>query len=237
MFWTIAWPALWVVLVSVVLISGVPGEILPQTRGAVTISMMGLGLITSGIVNLAGSIAGDKERGIHHKFVSTPLKAWEDALGRLMGLFVFAFVGSMLVLIVGVAIGARFSCALTNILQSIGYGLLILLSSGGIGVIFGSMIAGEGAATHIGVGVTVVTASISGLFTPYSTLPDILKRFAEYYPPSSAIASIIQLLEGEHFVGYNPLTPEHVLYTMISSTTLFILGLAVYRQKIWASRL
>lgn len=95
----------------------------------------------------------------------------------------------------------------------------------------------EGAATHIGVGVTIVTASISGLFTPYSALPEILKRFAEYYPPSSAIASMVDLLEGEHFAGYNPLTPEHVVYTMISSTILFILGLAVYRQKMWAGRL
>ena len=104
-------------------------------------------------------------------------------------------------------------------------------------MIFGAMIAGEGAATHIGVEVTIVTASISGLFTPYSALPEILKRFAEYYPPSSAIASMVDLLEGEHFAGYNPLTPEHVVYTIVSSTILLMLSLAVYRQKMWASRL
>ena len=60
-------------------------------------------------------------------------------------------------------------------------------------------------AVMTGVGISVVTASISGLFAPYWSLPPILQRFSQVYPVSSANAAIIYLLLGESYVGYNPL--------------------------------
>jgi len=237
LFWTIAWPAIWLVLGSVVFTRGTPEEWLPQMKGSITITMIGFALMTSGMGNLAGCIGRDKERGIYQKIASMPVKAWEDALGRLMGILTFALFGSVLVLIVGFVMGAKFGGGVIDVVQCIGYAILMLLSSAGIGVIFGSLVKSEGAAINIGVGVTVLTASISGMFMPYSGLPEVLQRFSELYPPSAAISSILYILQGEFFAGYNPLTLEHTVYAIISSLAIFILCLIVYKQKLWAYRL
>lgn len=236
LFWTMAWPAIWVILSSQIFTTNVPDEVLPQVMGAIAISMMGLALMTTGMVNLAGSIAGDKERGFYQKIASMPVKAWEDAFGRLGSLIIFAFLASLLVLAVGFIIGAGFNGSVIEVLQCIGYAVLMLLSSAGVGMILGSIVTSEGSATHIGVGITVITAAISGVFAPYTGLPEFLKRFSELYPPSSVISSITYLLEGEAYAGYNPLTIEHTIYTIISSLTVFTLGIIVYKHKLWTYR-
>lgn len=236
LFWTIAWPAIWVILSSQIFTTNASDEVLPQVMGAIAISMMGLALMTTGMVNLSGSIAGDKERGFYQKIASMPVEAWEDAFGRLGSLIIFAFLASVLVLVVGFVMGAGFNGSVFEILQSVGYAILMLLSSAGIGMILGSIATSEGSATHIGVGVTVITAAISGVFAPYAALPEFLKRFSELYPPSSVISSITYILEGEAYAGYNPLTIEHTIYTIISSLAVFTLGLIVYRQKLWTYR-
>jgi ABC-2 type transport system permease protein len=237
LFWTIAWPAIWLLLSSTMFTTRTLEAVLPQLKGVITISMVGLALMTTGMVNLAGSIAGDRERGTYLKFASTPLKAWEDALGRLGGLLTFAFIGSLLVLVIGFALGAVFQGSAIDVLQCVGYALLILLASGGIGITLGCIVTSESSATHIGVGITVITATISGIFAPYSALPEVLQRFSEMYPPSSLLSSITYILAGETYAGYNPLTPEHATYTIISSLAIFIVGLMVYRQKLWIRRL
>jgi ABC-2 type transport system permease protein len=237
LFWTIGWPAIWLVLGSIVFTSGTPNEWLPQVKGSMTITMIGFALMTAGMGNLAGSIARDKEKGAYQKIASTPVKPWEDALGRLIGLLTFALVGSIVVLIIGMIIGAKFDGGVNDALQSIAYAFLVVLSSSGIGLIVSSMTKTEGAAIQIGIGLTVITASISGLFTPYSMLPNALKQFSQLYPPSAAISSIIYLLQGETLAGYNPLTLEHVIYTLISSLALFMIGLFAYEEKLWAHRL
>lgn len=237
LFWTIGWPSIWLVLASLVFTSGTPAEWLPQVKGSMTITMIGFAVMTAGMGNLAGCIARDKEKGTYQKIASTPIRHWEDALGRLVGLLAFAFIGSIIVLIIGFLIGAKFGGQNVNVLLSVAYAFLVILSSAGIGLISGSMTKSEGAAIQIGIGVTVVTASISGIFAPYSTLPEVLQQFSRLYPPSSAISSIICLLQGELLAGYNPLTPEQAVYTLISSLALFISGLIVYEQKLWAHRL
>lgn len=236
LFWTIGWPAIWLVLSSVLFTSGTPEEWLPQTKGSFTISMIGFGLMTSGIANLAGNIARDKERGIYRKISSMPIKAQEDALGRLLGLLIFTFAGSLIVLVIGFLIGARFGGGILGGSQCIGYAFLMILSASGIGLILGSLVKYEGTSINIGVGVTVLTASISGMFAPYSFLPEVLQQFSRMYPLSTAVSSIIYILEGERFAGYNPLYPEHIIYTIISSLTIFMIGLILYKQRIWSNR-
>jgi nitroreductase len=146
LFWTIGWPAIWLVLGSIVFTSGTPNEWLPQVKGSMTITMIGFALMTAGMGNLAGSIARDKEKGAYQKIASMPVKPWEDALGRLIGLLTFALVGSIVVLIIGMIIGAKFDGGVNDALQSIAYAFLVILSSSGIGLIVSSMTKTEGAA-------------------------------------------------------------------------------------------
>ncbi len=237
LFWTIAWPALWVVLSCLIFTQGIPEAILPKVKASMTLQMMGFALMLAGMANLPASIAGDRERGVYRKFASTPMRAWEDALGRLLALLLFSLISSLIVLAVGLALGSRYEVTVVAIVEAVGVSFLLLLASGGIGLIIGSIAGRERSATSIGVGVSVITSAISGVFAPYQYLPKGLKLFSKYYPPSTSISALIYLLLGRRYAGYNPLTRLHTPYIITSSLLLFVIGLIFYRLRLWSQRL
>ena len=60
LFWTIAWPILWVLIGSFSFTGSVPEEVIPYVKGSITISMSVFALMTAGIANLPGNIAQDR---------------------------------------------------------------------------------------------------------------------------------------------------------------------------------
>jgi hypothetical protein len=82
----------------------------------------------------------------------------------------------------------------------------------------------------------VVTASISGVMAPYSSLPLVLQHFAKIYPVSSANSSITYLLEGEGYAGYTPLTASQTTLTIVISFILFVAGLITYSRFCWRKK-
>jgi len=84
-----------------------------------------------------------------------------------------------------------------------------------------------------GVGIAVVTAAISGVMTPYSSLPWLLQQFARIYPISSSSSSITFLLVGEDYAGYNPLSVNQTTLTVALSLLLFLGGLVAYSRFCW----
>jgi ABC-type multidrug transport system permease subunit len=118
--------------------------------------------------------------------MSMPINPWRDFVGRILALLTFSSLAAILVTLVGFGCGARFSFSLTGLLQSIGFLLLISLAASGIGMLLGTFIKHVHGAIMSGVGIAVVTAAISGVMTPYSSLPWLLQQFARLYPISSA---------------------------------------------------
>lgn len=233
LFWTIAWPIIWVLIGSFSFTGNVPKEIIPYVKGSITIPMMAFALTIAGMANLPGNIAADREKGLLAKLMSMPVKPWKDFLGRILGLFIFSALAAILVALSGYICGARFSYTIKEIWQSIGLFLLISFASAGIGMLIGTFIKHVQGAIMTGVGISVVTAAISGLMAPYSSLPTILKHFSRIYPVSSASSTIIYLLEGKDFAGYNPLSAGQITTTILTSFLLFIIGLIAYSKFCW----
>ena len=140
LFWTIAWPILWVLIGSFSYTENVPSELVSYTRGAIAISMSVFALMTAGMANLPGNIAQDRERGLLSKLMSMPINPWKDFVGRIIALLAFSSLAAILVTLVGYGCGARFSYSPTGLLQSIGFLLLISLASSGIGMLIGTFI-------------------------------------------------------------------------------------------------
>ena len=235
LFWTIAWPIMWVVIDSFVFAQGNDNAI-GRVRGSITISMMTFAITIAGMANLPGSIARDRERELLKKLKSMPLPPWKDFVGRILGLATFSFLAAILVVIAGLICGASFNASLLSTLESVGFLFIILISSAGIGLLLGTFIEHVQGAIMSGVGISVITASISGLFAPYTSLPQILKKFAQIYPISSANSSIIYLLEGRYYAGYNPLSPHQIIASIILSLFLFILGAISYSKFCWGRK-
>jgi len=233
LFWTIVWPILWVLIGSFSFIGDVSPDVTSYTRGAIAISMMVFALMTAGMANLPGNIAQDRERGLLSKLMSMPINPLRDFLGRILALLAFSSLSAISVVLVGYACGARFYFKIDDFLLAIGYILLVFVVSAGIGLIIGTFIKHVHGAIMTGVGLTVVSAAISGVMTPYVYLPSMLQHFATIYPISSANSSITYLLVGKDYAGYNPLNTSQIALTIIISLSVFAVGLITYSKFCW----
>lgn len=233
LFWTIAWPIIWVLIGSFSFTGGAPESVVPYIKGSITISMAIFALMIAGMSNFPGNIASDREKGVLSKIISMPIKPWKDFIGRMGGLISFSFIAVAMVVLVGYICGAKFLYGTNEILQAIGFFLLAFFSSAGIGMLIGTFIRNVHGAIMTGVGISVITAAISGVMVPYSSLPPLLKRFSEVYPISSANSSITYILAGKDYAGYNPLSTSQVILTITLSILLFIIGLILYSKFCW----
>ena len=233
LFWTIGWPIIWVLIGSFSFTGGAPAEIVGYTRGAISISMMVFGLMTAGMANLPGNIAQDRERGLLMKVMSMPVSPWKDFVGRILALLGFSVLSAVLVIAVGFACGARFFFTGIDFAASLCFVLLIFVASAGIGMLIGTFVKHVHGAIMSGVGLTVVSAALSGVMTPYVYLPSVLQGFARIYPISSANSAITYLLVGEEYAGYNPLSLDQTVLTGCLALLLFIIGLIVYSRFCW----
>jgi ABC-type multidrug transport system permease subunit len=233
LFWTIGWPIIWVLIGSFSFTSNVPSETLSYTKGAISISMMVFALMTAGMANLPGNIVQDRERGLLRKIMSMPISPWRDFTGRIMALLAFSGLSAILVIIVGFVCGARFFFTGIDLLASLVFVLLVFVGSAGIGMLIGTFVKHVHGAIMSGVGLTVVSAALSGVMTPYSYLPSVLQSFAKLYPISSANSAITFLLVGEEYAGYNPLGMNQTALTALFALLLFILGMISYSRVCW----
>jgi len=233
LFWTIAWPIMWVLLGSFSFTGSAPAEVVPYVRASITVSMMVFALMTAGMANLPSSIAGDRENGLLAKLISMPISPARDFLGRILALVGFSIIAAVMVIAIGFAVGARFNGTGMEVLQAVGFFLLVICASAGIGLIIGTLIKHLQGAIMTGVAIAVVTAAVSGLFAPYSVLPAPLQLFSRIYPISSASSSIAYLLLGKDIVGYNPLTPVQASTTIAASVLLVMIGTFLYSRLSW----
>jgi ABC-2 type transport system permease protein len=235
LFWTIAWPIIWVLISSFTFTGDVPQVALPYARGSITISMTVFALMMAGMANLPASITGDRENGMLAKLMSMPVSPRNDFTGRILALGAFSAMAVGLVIAVGLAAGARFTGNAVRTAQAIGSLALIVCTSAGIGLLIGTFIRRQQGAIMTGVGLSVVTASISGMFAPYEFLPPALQRFARIYPISSASNLVRYFIVGEKFADYNPLTGGQVTLTIALSLFILILGINLYSRLSWRS--
>lgn len=195
--------------------------------------MMVFALMTAGMANLPGNIAQDRERGLLTKLMSMPINPLWDFGGRILALLAFSSLSAISVVFVGYTCGARFSHTMVELFQAIGFIGLIFIASAGIGLLIGTFIKHVHGAIMTGVGLTVISAAISGVMTPYAYLPQVLQQFAKIYPISSANSSITFLLVGQEYAGYNPLSASQTALTTVLSLSVFLIGLIMYSKFCW----
>lgn len=232
-FWTFALPIFFLIMIPLT-ISGLSTDI-SGLKGTMSLTMITLLIMTGGQADLAGSIASDSERGLYLKIASMPVRPWKEGLGRILAVLIFSFLGVILIMAIGLIYGAKFSSGFVILLESLGFLFLAFLASAGMGLIIASFVKGESAATHTGVAITLLTYFVGGMVN-YSSLPPLLQAFARNHPICSANASMIFLLVGEDFVGYNLLNTSQICFTIVSSLLIFISGLLLYSKSYWRKK-
>ena len=234
-FWTFAVP-LFFLMVLPVMYSGVPDEAVSSLKGGLTLTMVTFLVMTAGQSNLPGSIAMDGERGLYLKMTSMPVSPWLEGLGRILAILTTSVLGAFLMLVSGFIYGAKFDYGLTKALFALGFSLLTVIASAGVGLIIAALLKGESAATHTGIAITLITCFLGGMALPYSQLPAMLQVFARLHPIASANASMVFLLVGEQYVDYNPLNAVQMISTLGSTITVFVVGMVAYSRLCWRRR-
>lgn len=232
LLWTLAWPIFLLIIVTSTALATYSGSTLSLAKGSITISMVAFSLMLAGFANLSSSIARDRETGLLAKLRSMPISPLSDFVGRMAALAVFSLLAALLVAAAGVALGARFTGNAISGLSAAGFLLLVIASAAGIGLIIGSLVRSLQGTAFIGIGLTIVTLYITGIFIPYESLPSFLQAVARVYPISSATASVTYLLLGWDAAGYNPLTLEQVATTLALSFALLAVGTVFYSRLI-----
>ena len=233
LFWTIAWPIIWVFIGSFSFTGSIPQGVVPYVKGSIAISMMVFALMIAGMSNLPATIAGDRANGLLAKLKSMPIKPYKDFIGRISAVITFSLLAAALVIVIGIAAGARFTGAGVEIVQAISFVFLVICASAGVGLIVGTLIKNLQGAIMTGVAIAVITPFLSGLFVPYEALPMPLQTFARVYPISSAQASIVHLLAGPDMIAYNPLTSGQITLTIALSFALLLVGTVLYSRLGW----
>ena len=233
LFWSVAWPVLLLVLINTASLNNVAAADLPVARAYITISMIVFALMMSGMSNLAGSIARDRETGLLVKLRSMPVSPWSDFAGRFLAMVAFAGLVTFIIVQVGSGIGAPFGGGSTGELEAAAFLALAIIACGGIGLIIGSVVKNTQGAITTGSALAVITSFISGIFVPYDALPSFLQSFARIYPISSAGASASYALLGADVTGYNPLTTAQIATTVVLSLALIGVGTYLYSKGSW----
>ncbi|MCD6511667.1 MAG: ABC transporter permease [Thaumarchaeota archaeon] len=232
LFWTMGWPIFWVLIMIYVFLAGVPEPALPYVRGSVTVSMIAFGLATVGMVGLASSIAHDRDGGLYLKLSSMPISGWGEVLGRILGSLIYGAVTLLAILAIGVAVGSKFEASTLNVLASLPFFVVLLLSASGIGLIISNSVKGR-AVEGIAVALLVGGCSVSGVFAPYASLPDYLKLFSKLYPISASMHVINRLLLVKGFAwmhyDFDPSSPLYMAYTLAVSIGFFVAGILFHK--------
>lgn len=233
LFWTIAWPILWMILGFYVFLRQVPEEFLSIERGRQALSMTIFAIMISGMSNIPAAISEDRQRGLFLKLKSMPVRPWKESIGRISSILVFSIFSVTLILVIGIALGGRFSFNVTDILITIALILLCMFASSGVGLIIGTLIKNMQGAIMTGVGVAVVSSAISGIFFPYEMLPKVLQRFSDIWPMSS-INSLVLYYMTDRNPAISPIGLQFG-YTIAFSLLLFVIGLILYSKYCWKS--
>jgi len=113
------------------------------------------------------------------------------------------------------------------------FSFLAAVTSMGLGPIIASLVKGDSTATRTGVAITLLSYFLGGMAFPYTSLPEALRAFARLHPITPANTSMFFLLEGEGYIGYNPLGAVQVSTTMASSLHILAVGVALYSNLCW----
>jgi ABC-type multidrug transport system permease subunit len=95
------------------------------------------------------------------------------------------------VITAGFVCGARFFFTDIDSIESLFFILLIFIASAGIGMLIGTFVKNVHGAIMSGVGLTVVSAALSGVMTPYAYLPSVLQDFVRIYPIHRSIQHLL----------------------------------------------
>ena len=225
-------PVFFLIVLPLVLFQQVPAEFMPALRGFLVVAMITLVIMGTAMSNLPGSIAADRDHDLYSKLSSMPVNPLYECLGRIVTVFVFSALGSLVVIALGLVQGAELIVTSIDLLLIVGLASVITLFAAGVGLILASAVKSESAAAHVGVAIVMFIYFV-GIAIPYRDLPELLRLVVHVNPICIGNNMIAVLAVGDDIVGYNPFNFIDVTVMLLFTAVLFIIGLYTYSRYCW----
>jgi ABC-type polysaccharide/polyol phosphate export permease len=225
-------PIFFLLVLPMTLFSDVPAEVMPTLKGYLVIAMISLLIMSTAMSNLPGSIAADRGHDLYSKLSSMPVNPWYECLGRIVTVFVFSGIGSVILVVIGLILGAVLPVTMLGFILTVSISVVIVLTAVGIGLIISCIVRSESAAAHVGLAFVMVFYFI-GIAIPYQNIPDLLKPMVQVNPICIGNNMIATVVLGQDFVGYNPMNLSDSLIALTLSSLLFVIGMFLYSRYCW----
>lgn len=170
-----------------------------NTLGAIGFMMM-YTVLTSAI----GTFVFKHSEGILRRQLSTPIRLRDLVIIDLVTTILLIFISSLVIVVVGLALGARFTFNILNLNHLIIMPILALsiIFTHMLGLIFAPLIKSPRAASSLGVALGLFIVFTTGIWwPPKEMLIEPLRYFADNFPPSLAIDVIRDLIIWNREIG------------------------------------
>jgi ABC-2 type transport system permease protein len=180
-------------------------------------------IVFGGTFGVAMAIAADRTNGAIDRFRSLPMAASAVLGGHALANLLKTLLPMAFMSVCGLIVGWRIHTDVFH--AAAAYGLLILFAFAmiWIGVLLGSSLATPQAVQGVAFVAIFPLTFVASTFVPTSTLPGVLKTFAEWNPVSSLSGSLRTLFgnPGAKAPAGAPWSLQHpVLYTVIASAVI-----------------
>jgi ABC transporter DrrB family efflux protein len=196
-------------------------------------------IVFSGAFGVGMAIAADRTNGAMDRFRSLPMAAGAVLGGQAVANLIKALLPILLMSLCGLLIGWRIRSGVGDALAA--YGLLVLFAFATIwiGVLLGSLLSTPEAVQGFAFVAIFPLTFLASTFVPSSTLPGVLRTFAEWNPVSALAGSLRILFGNPHAAATasDPWPLHHpVLYALLSCAVIVAicapLSVRIFRRTI-----
>jgi ABC-2 type transport system permease protein len=145
-----------------------------------------------GIMTGMFQAAADSHRGVMDRFRTMPVSRAAVPLGQAVADLVVTAIGTVALLLVGLAVGWRVEGSAPRALGAVGLLLLFRFACTSIGIFLGLLTRSEDAAGQLGAS-TFVLPLLSNAYIPTDGLPGWLRAVAEWNPISAVTTALRDL--------------------------------------------
>jgi ABC-2 type transport system permease protein len=136
--------------------------------------------------------AQDSHRGVMDRFRTLPMSRAAVPLGQALADLVVTAVGTVPLMLVGLAVGWRIEGSALRAVAGVGLLLLFRFATTWIGIVLGLASRSEEAAGQLG-GATFILPLLSNAYIPTDNLPGWLRTVAEWNPISAVTTALRDL--------------------------------------------
>lgn len=143
------------------------------------------------------NLAVDMKEGIVDRFRSLPMNSSALILGHISADMVRNVISGAIIILIGFLVGFRPNATAVEWLCVIGLALLFTLAISWLSAILGLLVKSLEAAQWVGFVIIFPLTFVSSAFVPTSTMPSVLRAFAENQPLTHVINAMRSWLVGK----------------------------------------